>query len=245
MKVKGIILASLVLAICFGSCTNSGNTNSELTTVDELANSKEKDMKSYISMFEIPATDISRAINFYQALLGITIEKMDVEGMQMGILPYEGQMVTGVIIQAEGYKPSADGVTVYLNAGENLQIVLDRVEKNGGQILVPKTAHAMRVGTLQFSLTRKETRWRLTLQTNGELNLTNHKKTCPLRTGFFISKHTKLYLRGNNSSLLAASHAKAAVITALCFRSASIVLSYTSILVWCVRVRYSIGSCIN
>jgi predicted enzyme related to lactoylglutathione lyase len=141
MKVKGIILASLVLAICFGSCTNSGNTNSEVMT-ETLTNSKEKDMKSYISMFEIPATDISRAINFYQALLDITIEKMDVEGMQMGILPYEGQMVTGVIIQAEGYKPSADGVTMYLNAGENLQVVLARVEKNGGQILVPKTAHA-------------------------------------------------------------------------------------------------------
>lgn len=99
-------------------------------------------MKSYISMFEIPATDISRAINFYQALLNITIEQMDVEGMKMGILPYEGQMVTGVIIQADGYKPSADGVTMYLNAGENLQVVLDKVEKNGGQIILPKTPHA-------------------------------------------------------------------------------------------------------
>jgi uncharacterized protein len=99
-------------------------------------------MKSYISMFEIPATDISRAINFYQVLLDIKIEKMDVEGMQMGILPYEGQMVTGVIIKADGYKPSADGVTMYLNAGDNLQVVLDRVEINGGQILVPKTANA-------------------------------------------------------------------------------------------------------
>jgi hypothetical protein len=99
-------------------------------------------MKSYISMFEIPATDISRAINFYQALLQIKIEKMDGEGMQMGILPYEGEMVTGVIIKAEGYKPSANGVTIYLNAGENLQVVLDRVEKNGGKIIIPKTAHA-------------------------------------------------------------------------------------------------------
>lgn len=93
-------------------------------------------------MFEIPATDISRAIHFYQALLDIKIEKMDMEGMQMGILPYEGQMVIGVIIQAEGYKPSADGVTMYLNARENLQVVLDKVEENGGQILLPKTLHA-------------------------------------------------------------------------------------------------------
>ncbi|MCB0648668.1 MAG: VOC family protein [Saprospiraceae bacterium] len=99
-------------------------------------------MKSYISMFEIPATDISRAINFYEALLDINIEKMEVEAMQMGILPYEGQMVTGVIVQAEGYTPSADGVTIYLNAGDNLQAVLDRVEPNGGQIILQKTAHA-------------------------------------------------------------------------------------------------------
>ncbi len=142
MSVKGIILASLVYAVCFVSSTNSGKTNSEPTTNGTSSNSNETYMKSYISMFEIPATDISRAINFYQALLDINIEEMDVEGMQMGILPYEGQMVTGVIIQADGYKPSADGVTMYLNAGENLQIVLDRVEKNGGQIIVPKTAHA-------------------------------------------------------------------------------------------------------
>ena len=142
MTVKGIILASMVSIMCFASCNNSGKTNSEPTTTDTLTNSKAINMKSYISMFEIPATNISRAINFYQALLDIKIEKMDVEGMQMGILPYEGQMVHCVIIQADGYKPSADGVTIYLNAGENLQVVLDRVEKNGGQILVPKTAHA-------------------------------------------------------------------------------------------------------
>ena len=128
--------------MCFISCNNSDKTNSETATKDNLSNSKQINMKSYISMFEIPATDISRAINFYQALLDITIEQMDVEGMKMGILPYEGQMVTGVIIQADGYKPSADGVTMYLNAGENLQVALDEVEKNGGQIILPKTAHA-------------------------------------------------------------------------------------------------------
>ena len=142
MIVKRIILASIISAMCFISCNNSDKTNSETATKDNLSNSKQINMKSYISMFEIPATDISRAINFYQALLDITIEQMDVEGMKMGILPYEGQMVTGVIIQADGYKPSADGVTMYLNAGENLQVALDKVEKNGGQIILPKTPHA-------------------------------------------------------------------------------------------------------
>lgn len=142
MAFKKIVLASLISSMCFVSCNNSNKANSEAPVEDTLTNSKEKDMKSYISMFEIPATDISRAINFYQTLLDIQIERMDVEGMQMGILPFEGQMIHGVIIQADGYKPSSDGVTMYLNAGQNLQVVLDRVEKNGGQILVPKTAHA-------------------------------------------------------------------------------------------------------
>jgi uncharacterized protein len=142
MTVKGIILASMVSAMFFVSCNNSGKTNSELPTHDTLTNSKVKDMKSYISMFEIPATDIARAINFYQAILDIKIEKMDVEGMQMGILPYEGQILTGVLIKADGYKPSADGVTIYLNGGDNLQVILDKVEKNGGKVITPKTAHA-------------------------------------------------------------------------------------------------------
>lgn len=142
MTVKRIILVTIVSAMCFVSCNNSGKTNSEQTTKDTITNSKVKDMKSYISMFEIPATDIARAINFYQALLDIKIEKMNVEGMQIGILPYEGQILTGVIIQANGYKPSADGVTIYLNGGDNLQIILDKVEKNGGKVISPKTAHA-------------------------------------------------------------------------------------------------------
>ncbi|KJZ06696.1 glyoxalase [Marinomonas sp. S3726] len=103
-------------------------------------------MNTYISIFEIPATDISRAIEFYQAILDMNIEKVEMPGMEMGILPYEEQAVTGVILKEEGLRPSADGVTIYLNGGENLQTILDRVEKNSGKILIPKTAHADDMG---------------------------------------------------------------------------------------------------
>ncbi|RKF17545.1 VOC family protein [Alginatibacterium sediminis] len=99
-------------------------------------------MNSYISIFEIPALDISRAINFYQAILGINIEKMEIPGMEMGILPYENQAVTGVILKQEGFQPSSNGVTIYLNGGDNLQVILDEVVKNHGEIIIPKTAHA-------------------------------------------------------------------------------------------------------
>lgn len=140
--IKGIIFALMISGLCFVSCTNSDKTNSQTTTKDTLTHSKGKAMKSYLALFEIPATDISRAINFYQALLDIKIEKMDLPGTQLGVFPYEGQMVHCAIVKTEGFKPSADGVTVYFNAGDNLQVVLDRVEKNGGKIITPKTAHA-------------------------------------------------------------------------------------------------------
>ncbi|MEM6628341.1 MAG: VOC family protein [Bacteroidota bacterium] len=99
-------------------------------------------MNSYIGIFEIPATDISRAINFYESILEVSIEKMEIPEMEMGILPYENQLVTGVIIQGEGYEPSSNGVTIYLNAGDDLQTILDKIEDNGGKIMVPKTPHA-------------------------------------------------------------------------------------------------------
>ena len=99
-------------------------------------------MKSFVSIFEIPATEISRAVDFYQAILDIKIEKMDFSGMQMGLFPSEEQMTFGVIMQGEDSEPSAKGVTIYLNGGDNLQFILNKVEQNGGKIIVPKTPHA-------------------------------------------------------------------------------------------------------
>ncbi len=103
---------------------------------------KEFPMKSYVSIFEIPALEIERAISFYENILSIEIELMDFESMKIGVLPFENQIVNGVIVQSAGIKPSANGVTLYLNAGNDLQPVLDKVLENGGQIIQPKTPHA-------------------------------------------------------------------------------------------------------
>ncbi|MDP2575874.1 VOC family protein [Vibrio penaeicida] len=99
-------------------------------------------MNSYVSIFEIPATDISRAIEFYEAILDVKIEKVEMPGMEMGVLPYEEQAVVGVIVKDEGSAPSATGVTIYLNGGDDLQGILDRVEVNGGKVVMPKSPHA-------------------------------------------------------------------------------------------------------
>ncbi len=132
---KKRILSILVLFVfVLAACNNQKKSSSE--------KQKKNDLKSFISLFEIPATDISRAINFYQNILDIPIEKMEVSEMEMGVFPYKEQMVTGVIVKGAGYLPKADGVTIYLNGGNDLQFILDKVDKNGGKVLVPKTAHA-------------------------------------------------------------------------------------------------------
>lgn len=142
MKRIVLSLSMVILALSFMAFNIKNSHNSERYQHQSNLIQNTNDMNSFISIFEIPATDISRAVNFYQAILDIEIEKMDFEGMHMGILPYEGQMVTGVIVQGEGYQPSESGITLYLNGGDNLQVILDKVEENGGKIIIPKTPHA-------------------------------------------------------------------------------------------------------
>jgi len=67
----------------------------------------------------------------------------------MGLLPFEGQNVIGATMKGEGYIPSPNGVTIYLNEGDNLQIILDKVGNNNGKILVQKTLHGDESGYFQ------------------------------------------------------------------------------------------------
>lgn len=96
-------------------------------------------MENVINWFEIPATDIGRAIAFYNAILGTDIRETEMFGTRMGFFPTDGKNVSGAIVQGEDYAPSTDGVLAYLNGGKDLQEVLDRVAGNNGKIIVPKT----------------------------------------------------------------------------------------------------------
>lgn len=103
-------------------------------------------MKNLISIVEIPTIDFSRAVTFYQAILDISIEEIDMDGVQMGLFPNDGETVSVALIFGSEYKPSSDGTIVYLNAGDNLQIVLDKIEVNGGKVIVPKTEISPEMG---------------------------------------------------------------------------------------------------
>jgi len=96
-------------------------------------------MENALNWFEIPVTDITRAKTFYNTIFGFELVAMEVtEGYPMAMFPVE-KGVSGAIIQGEGYAPGTEGSLVYLNGGDDLQNVLDRVEAAGGQVLMPKT----------------------------------------------------------------------------------------------------------
>jgi len=100
-------------------------------------------MKSAISWFEIPATDLTRATKFYETIFGVSLIPMDLANIKMRMFPVEDQMtdIGGAVVDSGGFhKPSeTDGPLIYLNGNPDVQKVLDKVERAGGKIIVPKT----------------------------------------------------------------------------------------------------------
>jgi len=99
-------------------------------------------MANAINWFEIPATDFTRAKNFYEAILDTQIMEMPFPHGKYGMFPADMQNggVGGGLMQSEGFNPSKDGTVVYLNGGEDLSTPLSRVEPAGGKIVTPKTS---------------------------------------------------------------------------------------------------------
>ncbi len=98
--------------------------------------------KNAISWFEIPTQDLNRAQRFYEAILDIRLTPLDLENIQMRIFPVEDDTSPGgaLVNNTEFYAiSSSHGVLVYLNANPDVQQVLDRIEPNGGKVLIPKT----------------------------------------------------------------------------------------------------------
>jgi uncharacterized protein len=95
-----------------------------------------------ISWFEIPATNLQRAQQFYETIMDTTLIPMDMGDMKMRMFPLENmEGVGGALVENnEFYTPSATaGTLIYLNGNPDVQKVVDRVVAAGGQVVVPKT----------------------------------------------------------------------------------------------------------
>jgi hypothetical protein len=101
----------------------------------------EMSMQNAINWFEIPATDFDRAVSFYSALLGVEIKKGEFMGEPQAFFPASETGAGGAIVQSQRLTPSTSGTLIYLNLGDvpHLEQALERVESQGGKVLVPKT----------------------------------------------------------------------------------------------------------
>lgn len=98
-----------------------------------------------ITWFEIPVENIERAKTFYETILDLQLVKRNDGGDEALFFPYNPAVVqatsgrvTGVLSKSDKNKPSASGTVVYINASPDLQLVVDRVEKAGGKVVVPR-----------------------------------------------------------------------------------------------------------
>jgi predicted enzyme related to lactoylglutathione lyase len=96
-------------------------------------------MENIAVWFEIPVKEMDRARKFYNEILEIDIQVQELMGALMGFFPMEGYASSGSLVQGEGFEPCDGGTFVYLNGGEDLTGVLDRVEPAGGKVVIPKT----------------------------------------------------------------------------------------------------------
>jgi len=99
---------------------------------------KIEERKNYVSWFEIPAIDFTQAVDFYQRIFGITMQKNSTDTNAMAFFP-TSEGVGGAIIAGPGSIPSDTGPLIYLNGGNDLNEVLDKVEGAGGRIIMQKT----------------------------------------------------------------------------------------------------------
>ena len=106
--------------------------------------------------FEIPVTDMERAIAFYESVFEFKMERLNQPEFNMATFPRgENNMGSGgaLILNAKNYKPSTEGVLIYFTAfSGDLTIELSRVEKAGGKILMPKRQISPDIGYMGLAL---------------------------------------------------------------------------------------------
>ena len=92
-----------------------------------------------IAWFAIPVTDRNRARGFYSTVLDIEMPDFPTPMGTCSVFPQVDTGVSGSLNDFMGVQPSADaGVTIWLCAGDDLQVALDKVEGAGGQVLSGK-----------------------------------------------------------------------------------------------------------
>lgn len=96
------------------------------------------ELMNFISWFEIPAYDFQQAVFFYNHIFSIQMIQQINAVNAMAFFPVSSG-IGGAVIAGSGSTPSDKGPLIYLNGGNDLNIVLSKVGEAGGRVVMPKT----------------------------------------------------------------------------------------------------------
>lgn len=97
-------------------------------------------MTTLVGWFEIPVVSMNRAIQYYEAVFGVTLAPTSRENPAVvsAYFPSATQGISGALVKNSGYNPSSAGSMVYFTV-ESVDAVIATVNKLGCRVLRPKT----------------------------------------------------------------------------------------------------------
>lgn len=89
--------------------------------------------------FEIPVTDLDRAVRFYEAVFETKLARQEVDGYAMAFFPRaDGKPgASGALAKGDVYVPTKSGAILYFDV-PSIDPVLARAVTSGGKVLYPK-----------------------------------------------------------------------------------------------------------
>jgi uncharacterized protein len=136
---KTLNFIALLFCLALFSCNRSAEQKNALP-VKEVKTSMNDSSINIGAYFEIPVTNMDRAITFYTAVLGCTFVRDTIDGNEMALFDFyeNSRGITGALAKGEIYKPSLTGTLIYLRTTD-IDKALKLANENGGKTLYPKT----------------------------------------------------------------------------------------------------------
>jgi predicted enzyme related to lactoylglutathione lyase len=101
----------------------------------------EQAMANPVCYFEVPVTDLDRAVAFYAAVFGCDFERTTIDGNEMALFPSspEAPGASGALASGDSYVPGRQGARVYFQVADVTEALV-RAVAAGGRELYPPTA---------------------------------------------------------------------------------------------------------
>ncbi|WPR76286.1 VOC family protein [Algoriphagus sp. NG3] len=100
--------------------------------------------KVSVSWFEIPVTNMDRAIDFYQQVFDCKLQKIDLGDFQLSRFPGGGSLV----YHKDFYQPSNSAGPLIYFSSDDVSIELAKVEAAGGKVQIRKRMVSPEFGSM-------------------------------------------------------------------------------------------------